>query len=69
MLVLVISVLVGNLILQLVLGGLNQKNMLKPWPKEVRGIYTIAQVKRAVEYSQENFRWVLPASFQIVSVV
>ena len=31
--------------------------MLKPWPKEVRGIYTIAQVKRAVEYSKENFQF------------
>ncbi len=54
---LVISVLIGNLVLQLVLGILNQKNMLKPWPKEVRGIYTIAQVKRAVEYSKENFQF------------
>ncbi len=57
MVALVISVLVGNLALQLILGILNQKNMLKPWPKEVRGIYTIAQVKRAVEYSKENFQF------------
>ena len=65
MIVLVISVLVGNLIIHLGLGVLNQKNMLKPWPKEVRGIYTIAQVKRAVEYSQENFRF--SATSKIVS--
>ncbi|MBK21961.1 MAG: peptidase M48 [Flavobacteriales bacterium] len=57
MVALVISVLIGNLILQLVLGILNQKNMLNPWPEEVRGIYTIAQVKRAVEYSKENFQF------------
>jgi len=57
MVALVISVLVGNSVLQLILGILNQKNMLKPWPKEVRGIYTIAQVKRAVEYSKENFQF------------
>ncbi|MAS51904.1 MAG: peptidase M48 [Flavobacteriales bacterium] len=63
--VLVISVLIGNLVLQLVLGILNQKNMLKPWPKEVRGIYTIAQVKRAVEYSKENFQF--GATSKIVS--
>ncbi len=62
---LVISVLIGNLVLQLVLGILNQKNMLKPWPKEVRGIYTIAQVKRAVEYSKENFQF--GATSKIVS--
>ncbi|MBI34270.1 MAG: peptidase M48 [Flavobacteriales bacterium] len=63
MVTLVISVLVGNLILQIVLGILNQKNMLKPWPKEVRGIYTIAQVKRAVEYSKENFQFSITSKF------
>ena len=65
MMLLVIFVLVGTLILELGLGFLNQKNILKPWPEEVRGIYTIAQVKRAVEYSQENFRF--SATSKIVS--
>jgi len=52
-----IIVLVGNLLIELVLSVLNQKNILKPWPKEVRGIFSQAQVKRAVEYSQANFRF------------
>lgn len=54
---LLIGVLLGSLALELILSILNQKNMLKPWPKEVRGIYTQAQVKRAVEYSQTNFKF------------
>lgn len=52
-----IIVLVGNLLIELVLSVLNQKNILKPWPEEVRGIFSQAQVKRAVEYSQANFRF------------
>tara|TARA_Y100000766_G_scaffold175740_1_gene150958 strand:- start:4712 stop:5929 length:1218 start_codon:yes stop_codon:yes gene_type:complete len=55
--ILIISVLVGNLIIELVLGFLNQKHILKPWPDEVRGIYTIFQLKKAVQYSQENYRF------------
>ena len=54
---LIIGVLVGNLALELILSVLNQKNILKPWPKEVRGIFTQAQVKRAVEYSKANFQF------------
>ena len=65
MVVLIISVLVGNLIIQLSLGFLNQKNILKPWPIEVRGLYSIAQVKRAVQYSQEYFRF--SATSKIIS--
>ena len=65
MVVLIICVLVGNLIIQLGLGFLNQKNILKPWPNEVRGLYTIAQVKRSVQYSQENFRF--SATSKIIS--
>lgn len=65
MVFLIISVLLGNLIIQLGLGFLNQKNILKPWPQEVRGLYTIAQVKRAVQYSQENFRF--SATSKIIS--
>ena len=65
MVVLIVSVLVANLIIQLSLGFLNQKNILKPWPIEVRGLYTIAQVKRAVQYSQENFRFT--ATSKIIS--
>ncbi len=57
MVALIISILVGNLILELTLSALNQKNMLKPWPEEVRGIYTQAQVKRAVDYSRANFKF------------
>ena len=66
MVVLIICVLVGNLIIQLGLGFLNQKNILKPWPNEVRGLYTIAQVKRSVQYSQENFRF--SATSKIITV-
>ena len=69
MVALVISILIGNLVLQLVLGILNQKNMLKPWPKEVRGIYTIAQVKRAVEYSKENFQFGATSKFLSTTLI
>lgn len=54
---LLIIVLVGSLFLELILSVLNQKNILKPWPQEVRGIFSQAQVKRAVEYSQANFQF------------
>lgn len=57
MVALIIVVLVGNLILELSLSAFNQKNMLKPWPEEVRGIYSQAQVKRAVDYSRANFKF------------
>lgn len=57
MVALMIVVLVGNLILELSLSALNQKNMLKPWPEEVRGIYSQGQVKRAVDYSRVNFKF------------
>ncbi len=52
-----IIVLVGNLLIELVLSVLNQKSILKPWPEEVRGMFSQAQVKRAVEYSQANFKF------------
>ncbi len=55
--VLLICVLVGSLLLELTLSVLNQKNILKPWPKEVLGIFSQAQVKRAIEYSQANFKF------------
>lgn len=54
---LLIGVLLGVFVIELLLGYLNQKNMLKPWPSEVRGVYTQAQVKRAVEYSTENYQF------------
>lgn len=57
MVALMIVILVGNLLLELTLSALNQKNILKPWPKEVRGIFTQGQVKRAVEYSSINFKF------------
>ena len=57
MVALMIVILVGNLILELTLSALNQKNILKPWPEEVRGIFTQGQVKRAVEYSRVNFQF------------
>lgn len=54
---LLIGVLLGVFVVELILGYLNQKNMLKPWPKQVRGFYTQAQVKRAVQYSTENHQF------------
>lgn len=54
---LVIGVLIGVFLIELILGRLNQKNILKPWPSEVRGIYTKGQVKRAVEYAHKNYQF------------
>ncbi len=54
---LILAVLIGNFLLEITLSVLNQRNILKPWPIEVRGIFTQAQVKRAVKYSRENFQF------------
>ena len=54
---LILAVLIGNFLLEITLSVLNQRNMLKPWPIEVRGIFTQVQVKRAVKYSRENFQF------------
>ena len=62
---LILIVVVSNFLIGMTLDILNQKNILKPWPEEVRGIFTQAQVKRVVAYSRENFQ--LTAIRKIIS--
>lgn len=54
---LIIVILVGMFLIEITLSGLNQKHMLKPWPEEVRGIYTSVEVKKAVNYANDNFKF------------
>lgn len=54
---LILCILLADFLLEISLSVLNQRNMLKPWPEEVRGIFTQAKIKRAVEYSKENFQF------------
>lgn len=54
---LVICILVGVFFIETILSGLNQKHMVKPWPEEVRGIYTKTQVQSALNYANENFKF------------